>query len=117
MGVHPLLAGNGARPPIRAALIRFWVRHRVPRVPVPPTGAAALRADIPPARDAWTIHFLHAVAAEAADARQLLLDLERAWFEARASVASRRRNSHATAVVDLLAAVPLVSATHAGPGD
>jgi hypothetical protein len=34
-----------------------------------------------------------------------------AWFEARAPVAGRRRNSHATTVVDLLAAVPLVSAT------
>jgi hypothetical protein len=110
-GMHAWLQGNGTRPPIRAALIRFWLRHRVLRVPVPLTGAAALRADTPPGRGAWTIHFLHAVAAEAADARQLLLDLERAWFAARASVAGRRRHSHATAVVDLLAAVPLVSAT------
>ncbi len=73
--------------------------------------AAALGADTPPARDAWTIDFLHSVAAEAADPRQLLHTLEGAWFEARAAVAGRRRHSHATTVVDLLAAVPLLSAT------
>jgi hypothetical protein len=115
-GMQAWLAGNGARPPIRAALIRFWGRHHVLRIPVPLTGAAALRAETPRARDAWTSCFLEAVAAEAAEARQLLLDLERAWFEARMSVAPRRRNSHATAVVDLLAAVPLVSATTLAKG-
>jgi hypothetical protein len=110
-GMHAWLAANGARPPVRAALIRFWLRHHVLRTPVPLTGAAALAADTPPARDAWTIHFLDAVAVEAADARQLLFTLERAWFDARGAVAGRRRDSHAPAVVDLLAAVPLVSAT------
>jgi hypothetical protein len=69
-----------------------------------------------PARDAWTIHFLHAKAAEAADAGRRLMDLEWVWFEARASVAGRRRHSHAPAVVDLLAAAPLVSATTLAEG-
>jgi len=110
-GAHAWLAGDGTRPPIRAALIRFWIRHRLLRMPVPLTGAAALKSTAPRTRDAWTIHFLDAVASEAADARDLLLALERAWFAARASVAGRRRNSHATEVVDLLAAAPLVSAT------
>jgi len=115
-GMHAWLADNGARPPVRAALVRFWGRHHLLRLPVALTGAAALRADTPLARDAWTIHFLHAVAAEAADARQLLLDLERAWFEARVTVAGRRRDSRVIAGVDLLAAVPLVSATSLARG-
>ena len=55
--------------------------------------------------------FLQALAAEAADGRQLLMDLERAWFAARAAVAGLRRDSHAAAAVDVLAAVPLLSAT------
>jgi hypothetical protein len=110
-GMRTWLENNGSRLPIRTALIRFWVHHGLLRVPAPLTGTAALGADAPRGRDAWTIDFLGAVAAEAADARQLLLDLERAWFAARAAVAGRRRNSHATTVVDLLAAVPLVSAT------
>jgi hypothetical protein len=52
-----------------------------------------------------------ALAAEAEDALDLLLALERAWFAARAAVAGRRRTSRAAAAVDLLAAAPLVSAT------
>jgi len=110
-GMHAWLENNGTRPPIRAALIRFWVRHHVFRIPVPLTGDAALKADAPEAREAWTIHFLSTLAAEAADARDLLVALERPWFAARASVAGRRRDSRAIAAVDLLAALPLLSAT------
>ena len=44
------------------------------------------------------------------------MDLERAWFAARAAVAGRRRNSHAAAAVDVLAAVPLISATSLAAG-
>lgn len=110
-GMHAWLESNGTRPPIRAALIRFWGRHQLLRVPVPLTGAAALRAETPRAPAAWTLEFLRGLAAEATDARQLLRELERAWFEARASVAGRRRDSRVIAVVDLMAAVPLVSAT------
>jgi len=115
-GMHAWLRDNGTRPPVRAALIRFWVRHHVFRIPVPLTGAAALKADAPEARDAWMIHFLSTLAAEAADAQGLLLALERAWFEARAFVAGRRRDSHAIVAVDLLAALPLVSATTLAKG-
>ena len=95
-GLHAWLgaghAGSGARgtrPPIRAAL----------------------RAETPFDWAEWAPAFLQAVAAEAADGRQLLTDLERAWFCARTSVAGRRRDSHAAAAVDRLAAVPLLSAT------
>ena len=107
---------RGTRPPIRAALVRFWTRQTLLRTPVPLTGAAALRAETPFDWAAWAPAFLQAVAAEAADARQLLMDLERAWFAARAAVAGRRRNSHAAAAVDVLAAVPVISATSLAAG-
>jgi hypothetical protein len=115
-GLHAWLEGGGARAPIRAAMIRFWTRHRLLRMPIPLTGAAALRAETPFERSAWQPAFLHALAAEALDGRQLLSDLERAWFEGRAAVAGRRRDSHAAAAVDLLAAVPLLSATTLAKG-
>jgi hypothetical protein len=104
------LAG-GARSPIRAALVRFWTRQKLLRTAVPLTGAAALRAETSFDLDSWAPAFLRAVADEAADGRQRLMHLERAWFGARAAVAGRRRDSHATVVVDVLAAVPLISAT------
>ncbi len=108
--------GGGARPPIRAALVRFWVTQRLLRVPVPLTGARALRPDTPWQRDAWVPAFLSALADEAADALALLLALERAWRAARRAVAGRRRNSRAAAAVDLLAAAPLVSASSLAAG-
>ena len=107
---------GGTRPPIRAALIRFWTTQRLLRAPVPLTGAAALRADTPWDASAWIPAFLTALAVEAEDALDLLIDLERAWFAARAAVAGRRRNSRAAAAVDILAAAPLVSATSLAAG-
>jgi hypothetical protein len=110
-GTHAWLAAGGSRPPVRAALIRFWGRHNVLRLPVPLTGAAALRAETSSELAAWMAAFLDALADEAADGRQLLLDLEQAWFAARATASGRRRDSHAAAAIDLLAAAPLLSAT------
>ena len=75
------------------------------------TGAAALAAEVPWARAEWTAHFLEAVADEAEDGLALLRQIERHWFAARHVVASRRRDSHAAAAIDLLAAAPLLSAT------
>jgi hypothetical protein len=66
-------------------------------VAVPVTRAAALRADASFELSAWLPAFLRALATEAADGRQLLMDLERAWFAARAAVAGGRRDSHAAA--------------------
>src|SRR5271165_6283919 len=37
--VHAWLDHDGTRPPIRAALVRYWIRHRLFRAPVPLTGA------------------------------------------------------------------------------
>ena len=59
----------------------------------------------------WVGHFLQAVAAEAEDGLALLRQIERHWFAARRAVAGRRRNSHAAAAIDMLAAAPLLSAT------
>lgn len=116
LGVHAWLDRDGMRPPIRAALVRYWTLHRVFRAPVPLTGATALRAETPWAIDAWVPVFLTALADEADDARQMLLDMERAWFSARRAVAGRRSNSRAAAAIDMLAAAPLISATSLATG-
>ena len=108
--------GGGARPPIRAALVRFWVTQRLLRAPVPLTGDRALRPDTPWQRDTWMPAFLSALADEAADELDRLVALERAWRAARGAVAGRRRHSRAAAAVDLLAAAPLVSASSLAAG-
>jgi len=115
-GMHAWLDAGGDRPPVRAALIRFWMRQKLLRTPVPLTGAAALRPDTPWEPDAWLPAFLHALADEAADGLHMLMDLERAWFAARTAVASRRRHSRAAVAIDILAAAPLVSATSLAAG-
>jgi hypothetical protein len=115
-GARAWLAQGGARPPLRAALVAHWARHRLLSAPVPLTGAAALRPRVPWALDLWIPCFLDALAGEAEDGLRLLGDMERAWFAARAAVAGRRRTSRAAAAVDLMAAAPLVSATSLAAG-
>ena len=115
LAVHAWLDQGGARPPLRAALALYWQRRRVTALPCPLlTGAAALGADIPWARDDWIGHFLAALAEEAEDGLALLARLERHWFAARTAIAGRRRDSRAAAAIDILAAAPLVSATSLG---
>jgi hypothetical protein len=116
LGVHAWLDRGGMRPPIRAALIRYWTRRRLLRAPIPLTGAAALRVDTSWKIDAWLPVFLTALAEEADDGRQLLLNMERAWLTARRAMAGRRSNSRATVAIDILAATPLVSATSLAAG-
>jgi hypothetical protein len=112
LGFHAWLAdGDGRRAPMRSALTRHWMKTGLLRAPVPLTGAAALNPETGWNRAIWVPAFLWAVADEAANALQLLLDLERAWLTARRAVAGRRRTSRASAAVDLLAAAPLLSAT------
>lgn len=114
-GAWRWIEGGGARPPLRAALVRLWRREALLRQPVPITGAAALAPGVPwrpPA--AWAAAFLRAVAAEARGACDLLVDMERRWFAARKAVAGapgRRRTSRLPLAVDVLAALPLASAT------
>lgn len=119
--LHPLLAAaqglrdwidaGETRPPMRAAMVRFWRQRQLFRLPVPLTGASALRAGQSWDRDLWLPAFLAAIEREAADGLDLLYTMERAWFAARRAVADRRKDSHAAAVVDVLAAAPLLSAT------
>ena len=105
------LEAGGTRPPIRAALVRHWRRQRLLRLPLPVTGARALAADAPEDATEWAIAFCEAVAAEARDYRELLRRLEWEWTQARSQVVGRRSTSRASAAIDVLAAVPLLSAT------
>ncbi len=59
----------------------------------------------------WVGYFLDAVADEAGVGLALLRQIERDWFQARHAVSGRRRDSHAAAAIDMLAAAPLLSAT------
>lgn len=114
--LHSWLQQDGARPSARAALVRYWRQEKLLCLPIPLTGAAALRPGVPWQLNIWLAHFLEALAEEAADFLQLLVELERSWVSARAAVAGRRKNSRAAAAVDALAAVPLVSASTLAAG-
>jgi hypothetical protein len=110
--VHTWLDQGGERHALRAALVTYWVRRGVTALPSPLlTGAAALAAEVPWAREIWIGHFLAAVAGEAADGLALLHLVERSWLQAHHAVSGRRRDSHAAAAIDLLAAAPVLSAT------
>ena len=112
LAVHAWLDQGGDRPPLRAALARYWVDRGVTALPCPLlTGAAALAAEVPWARMVWVGYFLDAVADEAGVGLALLRQIERDWFQARHAVSGRRRDSHAAAAIDMLAAAPLLSAT------
>jgi hypothetical protein len=111
LGAWEWLQNNGTRPPLRSALIRFWVNNRLFKAPVPLTGPRSLSAEAPTENGAWLTAFLEALASEALDYLQLLIDLEREWLLARGGVAGRRKNSRAVMAIDVLAAAPLLSAT------
>ena len=109
---HAWLDAGGARAPMRAALIRYWVKHQLFRLPVPLTGPKALSAEAPERVSEWVCAFLHALTDEAEDYHQLLIAMEREWFSARHHVAGRHRsNSRAPMAIDVMAAAPLISAT------
>jgi len=111
LGAWEWLQNNGTRPPLRSALIRFWVNNRLFKAPVPLTGPRSLSAEAPTEKAEWLAAFLQALASEALDYHQLLMDLEREWFSTRGGVAGRRSNSRAAMAIDVLAAAPLLSAT------
>jgi hypothetical protein len=110
-GLRRWIETGETRPAMRSAMIRFWRKRQLFRLPVPLTGAAALGSQQSWELDAWLPAFLRAIEREAADGLDLLFSMERAWFEARHSIAGRRKDSHVTAAVDLLAAAPMLSAT------
>ena len=76
-GFRVWIDAGETRPAMRAALVRFWVRSRLLRAPVPLTGAAAFSAEQEWAPGAWTVAFLHAIAGEA----KSWLDLRSTWTE------------------------------------
>jgi hypothetical protein len=111
MGFREWIEAGETRPPIRAAMIRFWRKRHLLRLPVPLTGAASLRAEQSWDWELWAPAFLDAVGREAADVLDLLYSLERAWYSARRATADRRKDAHDARAVDVLAAAPVLSAT------
>jgi hypothetical protein len=67
LGGWEWLQKDGTRPPLRAALIRFWVQNRLFRAAVPLAGRRSLSAEAPVEKDAWLRAFLEALASEALD--------------------------------------------------
>jgi hypothetical protein len=110
-GFRMWIEAGETRAAMRGALTRFWPHTRILRAPVPLTGAAAFHAEEDWSEAAWTCTFLEAVAVEAEDWLDLLFAMERAWRQARAAAADRRRNSRAALAIDVMAATPLISAT------
>ena len=112
LGIRAWLDRGGDRPPLRAALALHWQRCGLMHVSAPLlTGAKAFGGEMPRQIEAWAGEFLAALAEEAEAASALLRLLEREWFAARAAIRGRRRDSHAAAAVDIMAAAPIVSAT------
>ena len=110
-GLRAWVEAGDMRPAIRSAMIRFWRKRHLVRLPVPLTGAAALRPGQSWDTDVWLPAFLAAIRREAEEGLDLLYTLERAWFDARRAIAGRRKDSHDAAAVDVLAAAPILSAT------
>jgi len=112
LAVHDWLARGGERPPLRAALAGYWQERRLLCFPCPLlTGATALGGETPSDFAGWAIHFLEALAEEAQAGTELLRLLEREWVAARYAVRARRRDSHAAAGIDIMAASPVISAS------
>ncbi len=111
IAIHTWIEQGGTRSPIRAAIVRYWRKRGVFSLALPLTGAGAFRPDTPWTRDAWLEAFLCSLAREAGDMLELLRALDHSWRTARIKTADRRKNSHAAAAIDLLAAAPLLSAT------
>ncbi len=109
-GLRRWIDGHEARAPMRAALVRFWTKRHLLRMPIPLTGAAAFGAETSWEHQSWLPLFLRAVEREAGENLDLLVTMERRWFAARRAITGRRKNSHAAAAVDVLAAAPVISA-------
>ncbi|HTH99816.1 MAG TPA: hypothetical protein VL752_02620 [Acidisoma sp.] len=111
MGFRAWVEAGETRASMRAAMIRFWRKHHLLRLPVPLTGAASLRAEQSWDWELWAPAFLGPIEREAADGLDLLYALERAWFSARRAMAGRRKDAHDARAVDVLGAAPVLSAT------
>ena len=105
------LETGGTRPAVRVALIRYWRRCGLLRVPAPVTGPRALSSDAPEELGDWVCAFLYAVADEACGQHDMLRTMERTWLAARCKMTGRRSTSRAPVAIDVLAAALLLSAT------
>ena len=110
-GLRNWIESGEDRPAMRSAMIRFWRKRQLFRLPVPLTGAAALRPGQSWDAENWLPAFLAAIEREARDGLDLLYALERAWFTARHAITRRRKDAHDVHAVDVLAATPVLSAT------
>jgi hypothetical protein len=108
--MHGWIDTDQPRQAMRTALARHWRRSGLFTKPLPLIAAASLAAETPWTLDEWLPAFLRTLATEAAEMVQLTRDLERAWRAARQAIQGRRKTSHASAAVDVLAAAPLLSA-------
>ena len=114
---HGWSAQNGERPALRAALAQYWQHRGLMPVAAPLlTGTRAFGGDAPKATEAWVAAFLGSLADEAEAGFALLRLIEREWLAARAAVRDRRRDSHAAAAIDVMAAAPVISATSLARG-
>jgi biotin operon repressor len=94
---------------IRAAIVRHWQRRGVMPPGVPLVGAASLMADETWDLEQWLPAFYRTLANEADEIADLASRLDHAWRQARFAIQGYRRSSHAPALVDLLAAAPMLS--------
>jgi hypothetical protein len=114
---HGWSAQNDGRPALRAALAQYWQSRGLMHVAAPLlSGTRAFRGDAPKRVEAWVAAFLGSLTEEAEAGLALLRLIEREWFAARSAVCDRRRDSHALAAVDVMAAAPVVSATSLARG-
>lgn len=111
LGVRAWLDSKGEHPPLRAALAQHWQRCGLMHFAAPLVTGATAFGRTPRPTEMWTAEFLAALAEEAEAGIAMLRRLERDWFAARAAIWVRRRDSHAAAAIDILAAAPIVSAT------
>ena len=98
-----------SRMAMRAATIRHWHKHGLLPQGVPLVGAASLAADESWEPERWVPRFFRALSSEADELLLLVSRLDHAWRQAREAVRGRRLTSRAPALIDLLAAAPLLS--------
>ncbi|WP_025829162.1 hypothetical protein [Acetobacter okinawensis] len=102
--------GHG-RVPLRGALVRLWCEDGLLRTPLPLTGAAAFRSGTSWTARNWVPAWLSAIGDEAEAIRAMARALEASWRQARLQAGDQRRNSRASAAIDVIAAHPVISAT------
>ncbi|MBO1326184.1 hypothetical protein K2X14_14665 [Acetobacter sp. TBRC 12305] len=103
-------AGHG-RAPLRGALVRLWCEEGLLRTALPLTGAAAFRSGTSWTARTWVPCWLRAIGDEAEVIRDMTRTLEASWHQARLQAGDQRRNSRASAAIDVIAAHPVISAT------